>query len=303
MTSPRTPAPRLERVGEQVYAYVQPPGGWCVNNAGIVAGGVLIDTVATEARALRLRHAVESLDAGPVHTVVNTHFHGDHTFGNGLMGDGVTIIAHELTRHDMAATGSGMTRLWPDVTWGRVAPVLPTVTFADALTLHEGGVTIELVHVGTAHTTGDVVAWLPDERILFTGDVAFSGGTPYVLMGSVEGSLRAVDRLRALDPEVVVCGHRPVCGPEVFDTVESYLRWLRRLARQGLAAGHDPLRTALAAELGGFGALQDPERLVGNLHRAYAELRGMEPGAPLDVLAVHRDMVEYHGNRPLTSLA
>lgn len=294
--------PRLERLGEHVYAYVQPPGGWCVNNAGIIGGRLLVDTVATEARARALRAAAESLDPGGIRTIVNTHFHGDHTFGNGLMGDGVTIVAHELTRHDVAATGLGMTRLWPAVLWGRVAPTTPTVTFPDRLTLYECGLRVELIHVGTAHTTGDVVAWLPDDRILFTGDVAFSGGTPYVLMGSVEGSLRAIDRLRALDPRIVVCGHGPVAGPEVFDTVESYLMWLWRLAGHGLAFDHDPLRAALDADLGEFRALQDDERLLGNLHRAYAERQGVAPGAPLDVLAVHRDMVAYHG-RPLVSLA
>jgi cyclase len=218
------------------------------------------------------------------------------------MGDDLTIVAHELTRHDMAATGLGLTRLWPEVTWGRVAPALPTVTFRDRLTLHQGDLAIELIHVGTAHTTGDVVAWLPDERILFAGDVAFSGGTPYLLMGSVRGSLGAIDRLRALDPRVVVCGHGPVAGPEVLDTVESYLLWVHGLATRGLAAGHEPLRAAFDAELDGFGALREPERLVANLHRAYAELQGVRPGAPLDMLAVHRDMAEYHGER-VSSLA
>jgi cyclase len=294
--------PRLEHLGEHVYAYIQPPGGWCVNNAGVIAGTMLIDTAATETRALRLRTAAETLDAGPIRTIVNTHFHGDHVFGNGLMGDGVTIVAHELTRHDIAATGLGLTRLWPAVVWGRVAPTLPTVTFTDRLTLRERGLTVELIHMGAAHTTGDVVAWLPDERILFAGDVAFSGGTPYVLMGSVAGSLRAIDRLRALEPRVVVCGHGPVTGPDVFDATEAYLSWLWRLAARGLALDQDPLSTALDADLGAFGALQDSERLLGNLHRAYAEHEGVAPGEPLDVRAVHRDMVAYHG-RPLISLA
>jgi cyclase len=302
VTPLRTPPPRLERVGEQVYAFVQPPGGWCLNNAGILTGGVLIDTAATETRARLLRAAADAVTERPVHTVVNTHFHGDHTFGNGLVGDGVTVVAHELTRHDMAVTGHGMTRLWPEVAWGRVAPDLPTVTFTDRLTLHQCDPAVELVHVGTAHTTGDVVAWLPDERVLFTGDVAFSGGTPYLLMGSVEGSRRALDRLRALDPRVVVCGHGPVAGPEVLDTVESYLALVHRLAVRGMAAGHDPLRVARDADLDGFGMLRDSERLVANLHRAYAELHGAAPGEPLDVLAVHRDMTEYRGER-IVSLA
>ena len=259
---------------------MQPPGGWCVNNAGIIGGRVLIDTAATEARARLLRTAAESLDdPRPVRTIVNTHFHGDHTFGNGLMGDGVTIVAHELTRQDIAATGLGMTRLWPSVAWGRVAPAAPTVTFTDRLTLHQDGLAIELIHVGTAHTTGDVVAWLPDERILFAGDVVFSGGTPYVLMGSVQGSLRAIDRLRALDPRIVVCGHGPVTGPDVFDDG-------RGVPAVAVAAGRAADWHTARNRYGRAGRRSRRvrrrcarnERLLGNLHRAYAEHQGVRAG-------------------------
>ncbi|WP_406175481.1 MBL fold metallo-hydrolase [Streptomyces sp. NBC_00996] len=62
------------------------------------------------------------------------------------------------------------------------------------------GLRVELLHLGPGHTAGDTAVWLPDQRVLFTGDLVFSGATPFVPMGSLSGSLRVIDRLRALEP-------------------------------------------------------------------------------------------------------
>ena len=301
-TAGRSTAGHLVEVADRVHAYVQPNGGWCLNNAGLLAGPdgvVVVDTVATRARAERLRDTADGLGAGPGRVVVNTHHHGDHTFGNGLFAPAATIIAHERARTEMAETGLALTGLWPDVEWGDVEVVLPTVTFRDTLTLHQGDREIRLIHVGPAHTTNDVVAWLPAERVLFAGDVVLSGCTPFNLMGSVTGALTAVAGLRALGPRTVVCGHGPVAGPEVFDRTEEYLRWILDLARAGRDAGLSPLDVARQTGLGPYADLLDPERMVGNLHRAYDELAGGALGRPLEVAPVFHEMIVYNdGNLP-----
>jgi cyclase len=293
--------PRLIEVADRVHAYVQPPGGWCVSNAGVLAGEdgtVLIDTAATQRRALLLRRTAERLGNGPVRTVINTHHHGDHVFGNGLFAPPATIVAHDLARAEMAETGLGLTYLWPGVEWGDIGVTLPSVTFRTAMTVHQAGRMIELLHVGPAHTTGDVVAWLPEERTLFAGDVVMPGCTPFNLMGSVAGALAALGRLRALDPRVVVGGHGPVGGAESFDETESYLRRVQSLAREGRAAGLTPVEVAREAGPGEFGDLLDSERIVANLHRAYAEEEGRPLGTPLDVVEIFGEMVEFHGRLP-----
>jgi cyclase len=296
--------PTLEEVAEGVYAWVQPPGGWCLNNAGLVVGdggAVLVDTAATEGRTRRLREAVREVAPDGPDTVVNTHFHGDHVFGNGQFAPRATIVAHEGTRADIAEAGLGLRQLWPEVEWGETPLTLPTLTFRDGLTLHTGGRTaprVELLHLGPAHTATDVVAWVPDRGVLFTGDVAWSGVTPYVLMGSVSGSLRALERMRSLRPRTVVAGHGPVGGPEVLDLTESYLRRVRQLAEEGLRDGRSALETARRADLGAYGRLLDSERLVGNLHRAYAELQGLPPGERIDVAESFKEMCVFHGGLP-----
>jgi cyclase len=226
-------------------------------------------------------------------------------FGNCLFAPQATVVAHELTGQEMAVAGLGLQRLWPDVAWGELTLELPTVTFAQRLTLHLGHRRIELQYVGPAHTTNDVVVWVPDAGVLFVGDVALPGCTPFTLMGSIRGSLTALDRLRGFDAEVVVGGHGEVSGPEVFDDTASYLRWVLELARAGIAEGCTPLELARGNGFGPFGALLDPERLVGNLHRAYLELEQPEGplGAGIDVVGAFQEMIDFNGGEPLRCVA
>ncbi|MFE9635225.1 MBL fold metallo-hydrolase [Streptomyces sp. NPDC006463] len=291
----------VTEVAEGVHAYVQPDGGWCLNNAGILTDGarsVLIDTAATEARARALRRAALRLAPRAPHAVVNTHFHGDHTYGNSVFPEALTI-GHERTRAMVATAGLHMAGLWPDVCWGDIEITPPELTFQDRMTLHVGPVRAEIVHIGpAAHSIDDTVVWLPEQGVLFTGDLAMNGVTPFCVMGSVAGSLRALDRLRALGATTLVPGHGPVGGPEILDANEAYLRWVQGLAKEGVAAGASPIELARATDLGPYAGLLDAERLLPNLHRGYAEEQGLPEGAPLDIGALFEEMAVYHGRRP-----
>ncbi|WP_432158457.1 MULTISPECIES: MBL fold metallo-hydrolase [unclassified Streptomyces] len=295
--------PRFEEVADGVHAFVQPDGGWCLNNAGVLRGEaatMIVDTAPTLARARRLRAGADRLGGPARRLVVNTHQHGDHTFGNCVFAPDALVVAHETARTDMAKSGLGLTRLWPDVEWGAVEVVLPQLTYTDRITLHGGpaGQDVELIHPGPAHTCGDTVVWLPGQRVLFTGDIVMNGVTPFCLMGSVAGSLRALDRLRALEPEVVVPGHGPVGGPETVDSCVRYLRWVQQLAKEAVVAGVPPLEAARETRLGEWGGLLDSERLVPNLVRAMAEERGAAPGEPLDEMGAFAEMLDFHGGLP-----
>jgi cyclase len=314
------PPPRTEEVAEGVYAYIQPDGGWWINNTGFVLGErtvVCIDTCATERRTRAFLDAIDAVQrdrgqgdrgqgdrghaVGGARVLVNTHQHGDHTNGNCLVPD-ATIIGHHLCRDAIQAMGIlRPDGLWEPVDWGELEPAPPFVTFEHRLDLYVDDLKIELHHFGTAsHTTNDVVAWIPEHKVLFAGDLVFNGGTPFVLMGSVAGSLVALDCLMELEPEIVVPGHGDVCGPEVMDLAGEYLRFLQDLATDSKGSGRSPLEAARQTDLGPFAALTHPERLVGNLHRAFAECEGARPGDPIDVAGALLDMVTLNGGRPLT---
>ncbi|WP_260614225.1 MBL fold metallo-hydrolase [Streptomyces sp. WAC07061] len=301
MTERSPSVPQLQEVAEDVYAYVQPDGGWCLNNAGLITAGgrpALIDTAATEARARALKDAVARVTPHAPGFVINTHPHGDHTFGNRLFADDAVIVAHEATRAEMDLAGLHLTGLWPEVCWGDVGVELPTLTFRDPITLHLGDIRAEVMHLGTAHTKNDSVVWLPEQRVLFAGDIVMSGATPFCLTGSISGSLTVIAKLRALGPRTIVSGHGPVGGVELLDTTAAYLRHVQELAAAGIAAGLTPLEAARESDLGPFAALLDSERLVPNLHRAYAEAAGAEPGHQLDIAELFSEMVDFHGGLP-----
>ncbi|GAA2668136.1 MBL fold metallo-hydrolase [Streptomyces lunalinharesii] len=291
------PEPYLTELAPGVHAFIQPDGGWCLNNAGFVTDGtatLVVDTAATEARARLLRRRIAESGAPTPRTLVNTHHHGDHTYGNGVFPE-ATVIGHAACRRELLAAGHQLHAVWPEVPYGDIVLTPPEVTFEDRLTVHAGGVEVQLIHPGVAHTPGDAIVWLPQQRVVFTGDLIFNGGTPFLFMGSLTGSLRAIEVLRSLGAETVVPGHGPVAGPEVYDEVERYLRFVAELASAGRAAGRTPLEVAREAELGAFAELKERERLVANLLRAYAELDGAAPGAPLDAVAGFGAMAEFNG--------
>ncbi|RDI51630.1 MBL fold metallo-hydrolase [Nocardia mexicana] len=292
-------APTLVELAPGVFAYLQEHAGWCVNNCGVIAGPhgtTVIDTCATETRTRAQLAAVAALDVAPITELVNTHFHGDHVFGNCFFPERTRIVAQQLTRDEIAENGTALTGLWPEVDWGAVAVRLPDITFDGRLTLHDGDRAIELIHLGPAHTRGDTVVWLPRERVLFSGDLLMSGGTPFFLMGSLDGMRRAVEAMRELRPRVIVPGHGPIAGPELLEATTRYLDWVGSIAAVGYRAGQHPLDVARHADPGTeFAGWCDPERLVGNVHRAYAELRGGALGEPLDVVSVFGEMVTFNG--------
>jgi cyclase len=301
---PAIPPPTVEEVRDGVFAYVQLDGSWGLNNAGFLTGRdavTLIDTCFTERRTRALVDTIASVTPLPLRTLVNTHHHGDHTHGNYLV-PSATIIGHDLCRDEMIASGHIATGLFPGVDWGRLEVAPPFVCFDDHLNLYVDDRKVELQFVGPAHTTNDVIAWLPQQRVLFAGDLVFNGGTPFVVMGSVSGSLAALERLRGLGAEVIVPGHGPVCDASIIETQVAYLRFVQDVARRGFDGGTPPLDLALATDLGPFASLHDPERIVGNLYRAYSELRGEPLGRPIDPQAF-ADMVTYNGGKPLRCLA
>jgi cyclase len=301
--------PYVQEVSPGVCAYVQPDGTWWINNTGFLAGprGVIsIDTCSTERRTLAYRAAIATVSGAPVRAVVNTHHHGDHTFGNCLF-PAAAIVAHERTREEAIAFGPPRdTPFWDGPDWGDLSLDPPFLTFTDQIAVHSGDLRAEVRYVGTpAHTTNDSIVWIPDRSVLFCGDLIFNGGTPFLLMGSVAGAVDVLENvLRPLAAATTVPGHGPVfhdAGP--LEATLDYLRFVLDLARRSREAGIAPLQAARDTDLGRFAGWADAERIVGNLHRACAELDGAPRGAPIDVLAALTDMVAYNGGRPLTCLA
>jgi cyclase len=293
----------LSAVADGVFAWLQPDGSWWINNAGAITtpdGVVLVDTCATERRTRALLDAVgHATDGAPIIASINTHQHGDHTYGNSLLPGSTVVIGHENTRAGLLADPviDGCPPFWnPVPDWGAVTRRPPTLTTRTGLTLHHADRRIDVLHPGyPAHTTGDLVAWLPQQGVLFVGDLLFHRVTPLVFMGSVDGALRVLDWIAQFEPAHVVPGHGPLIDanalPEVLDVHRRYYRLVHEAAEAGLREGLDPPAAARRCALGSFANLPDAERIVLNIHRAYADHTGTE----LDIERAFRDTVSFNG--------
>ena len=305
----RPAPPELHEVSDGIFAYVQPDGTWWINNTGFVVGpqGVIaVDSCSTERRTRAFLDTITSVTTAPVRTLVNTHHHGDHTFGNALFA-GATIVAHERARPEAIAFGPARELpFWENPDWGSLPLDPPFLTFTEGVTVHAGDLRAEVRHVGqAAHTTNDSLVWFPDRATLFCGDLVFHGGTPFLLMGSVDGAVDVLEQVvLPLGATTTVPGHGPVFHDDApVHATLGYLRFVLDVARRGRQAGLSPLDAARQTDLGEYRDWPDAERIVGNLHRAYAELDGLPRGGAIDVFAALGDMVTYNGGRPLTCVA
>ena len=302
---PELGPPELIEVADRVFAYIQPDGSWYINNTGFVVGDesvISIDACSTERRTRAYRDRIASVTPAPVTTLVNTHHHGDHTYGNFVFSP-AAIVAQENCRAEMLAYGfPGNTGVWEPVDWGEVRVAPPTLTFTDQVRLWSGIRPVEVSWVGqAAHTSNDSLVWLPEQEVLFCGDLLFNGGTPFLLMGSVRGAIDVLISVVAPIPaRVIVPGHGAPGNQELITTVVGYLEFVLDTARQGIEAGLAPLDLARQTDLGEYDGWLDRERIVGNLHRAYADL-GARDG--VDLLAALKDMVTFNGGQPLSCYA
>lgn len=170
----------------------------------------------------------------------------------------------------------------------------PDVTFEGAWAIHDGRREVRVLPAAPAHTWGDVMVYLPAEKVLFAADVAFHYVTPLVSEGSVEGWLRACDAVLALDVEVIVPGHGPVGTRRDFELMRDYWLLIRHEGGRLLDRGLSPCEAARQLDLGPYRDWVAWPRTLWNLARWEAERRGPIPDLVPEgeALAMHAAMQE-----------
>jgi cyclase len=288
----------LHELGDGLFAYLQPDGGWGWSNAGLITGGgtsLLVDTL------YDLHLTREMLDAmapvaerHPIDAAVNTHANPDHCFGNELLPSTTEIYASAATAAEMGEMSPAMLQalksapgLPPELAdfiqhafgpfdFDGITVRPPSQTFADQLDLQVGDRPITLVRLGPAHTSGDTIIHVPDAHAVFTGDLLFIDGTP-IVWASLGNWITACDRILALNPSVLIPGHGPVTDPSGVADVRRYLTYIRDEAKVRFDAGMTPQQAADDIDISAFSDWGDPERLAANVFAAYREL---DPAAP-----------------------
>jgi glyoxylase-like metal-dependent hydrolase (beta-lactamase superfamily II) len=306
----------LHEISDGVWAYLQPDGSWGWSNAGLVAGertSLLVDTLFDKRLTREMLDAMSPVTvARPIRALVNTHGNGDHCYGNELVPEDAEIYAsveatHEIGEltpaefHRLMHTGLG-----PDGDWFKqlafgafrfddIRLRLPTTTFSGRLSLRVDDRAVELVEVGPAHSGGDVIVRLPDDGIVFTGDILFIDGTPLMWIGPMRNMLAACDAIIGCGAETLVPGHGPLTGDAGVETVKRYFQYVSAEARKRFAAGMGSVDAAFDIDLGEFAGWKDAERVVVNVDALYREWDTSLP--PLDPVEMFRQMGRYRRSR------
>lgn len=232
----------LQQVSNRVHVEV---GNLGSNNSIITGtdGVILIDTPHRPTDAIRWRETAAGF--GPTRFVVNTDHHPDHTIGNFWQtGD---VVAHRGTRERLLSEAPTpqyladlMARIDPDA-----LPLLadyqvrvPNIVFSERLDLHVGDISLELTF-RPGHTANSIIAWLPEDRVVFTGDIVCEAGLPSFQDSRLQNWFDAIDAVDAYDFEVLVPGHGEVADRRVLDRYRQQGREVVGSVAEAIRAGHD----------------------------------------------------------------
>ena len=227
-----------------------------ISNAGFVvtpAGVVVIDALGSPELARRLLNEIAKVTNKPIHTVVLTHYHADHIYGLQVFKDlGARIVAHGAAREYLTSDTarlrleSSRQELWPWVDEKtRLVAADEWLTAAKALTI--GGVRFDIQPVGPSHTAEDLVVYLPQQKVLFAGDLVFRNRIPFVGQADSRHWIDAMQSLLKFDTRWVVPGHGPISNDPKGDMTltREYLIYLRE-AMGRAAKDMEPFESAYA---------------------------------------------------------
>jgi glyoxylase-like metal-dependent hydrolase (beta-lactamase superfamily II) len=229
----------------------RPNAGFIVTSEGVV----VVDALASPREGEQLLRTIRVTTSEPVKWLVLTHHHPDHHFGAIVFRRaGARVIAHPDRRILAAEAGPRqLVRDWTRVVGRRAMQGFEYADRPDRLvtgsdTLRLGGRAIVIFHPGEAHTAGDLMVWLPAERVLFAGDILVEDGMTMVVDGSSTALLHALELIDSLKPAAEVPGHGAIPGrpAELVERTRAEIDSLRIEMREAVEHGV-PMQRALAA--------------------------------------------------------
>ena len=249
---------KRQQVGHGVYALI-PQGATEANKKGYpvaTSGGfivgdnsvLVVESMINKALAHQVMDLVKEVTKKPIRYVVNTSYHGDHSYGNYAFSPDVMIIHHPKTKayignpENLKADKAFMIKNFGanvgiEEVVGRTADILVD----DHVTIDLGKKEVQVMHLGFAQTPGDLFVWVPDDKVFWTGNplVAAPPALPWLLEGGHRESLATMKKVRAFLPSdaIVVPGHGRLMQPEEIDFTIRYLETLDNKVQTALANG------------------------------------------------------------------
>ncbi len=312
----------LTKLADNVYAQIVSPDGNAVSNSGIVIldhSVLVFDTHFTPEAGQALLAAIRSVTAKPVSYVINSHAHADHTHGNQVFAN-AQLIASSATRRDVlerdlpslnrtiGIAQSQMEELRRDLSkeadaaqikrlseqiksredyvqaMSRLKIVAPFVTLDDNLKIQDGKQEARILYLGKGHTDGDVVLFLPAQKIVFAGDLFFNDAIPNVQDASVLAWMKTLEEVLKLDADKFVPGHGGVGSRKDVEKFLAYFQELQSLVKEAIERG-DSMEQATNEIVmpAKFSSYRFQNFFPSNIQKMFAELKALQAsGAPAE---------------------
>ncbi len=306
----------LTKLGEGIFAQVVSPDSEAVSNSGVIVldSGVLVfDTHFTPEAGASLLEKVRAVTPHPVRYIVNSHFHPDHTHGNQAFTSARQIIGSTNARRDMLQKDLPDMNQAQTIAQGRIEQlskelaqepdpkkqeslrsqlnslqgfmrrmsalriVAPVMTFDDTLNILDAGREIDLLYLGIAHTEGDVILYIPQEKIVFMGDVFFNAAIPNVTDGSVLEWMKTLREALKLDAKTFVPGHGRVGTRGDVEEFLSYFEDLKALVEPAVTRGDSFEQVVNDVRVPSkYASYSFQNFFPSNLQKMYAELKAAQ---------------------------
>jgi len=282
--------------------------GHCNNGWVIFEDYVLVIDANFPSGASEIIPKIRALTDKPIRFAFDTHHHGDHAYGNQIwVENGATPVAHtgvldEMKRYETGYYG-GKPGRWEDsaktrsdVAATKLKP--PSLLFPREMVFDDGKHRVELIYMGVAHTRGDAFAWLPRERILFSGDACVNGPFNYVGDGDMEKWIATLEQARKLGARIVCPGHGPRGVETMLADQQRFFKSLRdqvgalvkaKKSGQQVREAIDGINATLAADPQIARYVAKGNGFVAQVEKAYTEMTGQQLPTGKKIARVARD--------------
>ena len=278
------PEPRVVRINDRVHVLLGPiqhanpvNQGYMINSTVIIGakGVILVDSGGSAEVGRHIASAVRRISAKPVTHIVNTHHHGDHYLGN-VAFPGAVLISSEECRKLVLETGADWLRLMehdvghplPDT-----KPLPAEVTSPPGRTeVRVQGVRVVLWVPAGSHTAGDLMVYLPDDRVLIAGDVLVNGVVPTLQDGSPKNWIRTLLEIEAVDAAHFVPGHGSLMKREDVAAMRSAMARFQAEVKRAFKSGKREYEARRSLDLSAWEKLERPYVIGRNINRAWLEI-------------------------------
>lgn len=280
--------PNVQKLSARVYALVgdmdvpNPRNqGFICNSAFVITqqGVVVIDPGGSLQIGNMVLREIRRVTDKPITHVINTHHHADHWMGNqafAALKPRPQILGHPTMRNSAQEIGTQWVGIIAEMTQGAnrgTTVVLPDKTLNGGEVLKFGDVSLEIYHPAHAHTQGDLVVYIPEERTLIAGDVLFYLRTPGFQDASPLGNAKALQEIKALKIDRVIPGHGPVTDASGIDYMLDYITLLHHEVEKYFKQGLSDFEMKDKIDVGKYRAMSGfDERFGINVNRMYLEV-------------------------------